>query len=178
MEKLCLPSWLTKQFKYHYSNNPILFFEPKTKNPLLKKGKEYWIAEKYRLTNDLIQYYTDYPYKVDSPKWIGDTKMRQEFSRYEIKVLEVHETNLQKLDKKQCLSLGIPNEESSCEFNLEKPPEFKKALEIWRTKQYWESLYESTWDDNPEILLHEFCIKRVKPKYQNYLDIHWYEKNN
>ena len=176
MKKIILPEVLSKQFKYTYTNAPFLIFEPKKK----KKSYEtetYWVAEAYRIVEDnLIQYQSDYPYKEPEPKWIEASKMRQDFSRYEITITDISETTLQKIDKKQSLMLGIAPEHLACNFKGEKPKEFKKSLEVWRMAQYWKSLYETTWEDNPEVILYQFDWIKTKPKYKNYLDVHWYEK--
>lgn len=176
MKKIILPVVLSKQLKDSYSRTPFFIFEPKKKKLSYEK-ETYWVAEEYRIVDDeLIQYKTDYPYKATDPKWIEATKMRQDFSRYEVTITEIEETKLQKIDKKQSLMLGIAPEHLSCYFNAEKPKEFKKSLEVWRMAQYWESLHGSIWDDNPEVVMYQFDFKRIKPKYKNFLDIHWYEK--
>lgn len=176
MKKIILPVVLCKQFKYTYTRAPFLIFEPKKKKPSYEEAT-YWVAEEYRIVqDDLIQYKTDYPYNAVEPKWIEASKMRQDFSRYEITITSIEETKLQKIDKKQSTMLGVAPEHLCCHFNKEKPKEFKKSLEVWRMAQYWESLYGTTWEDNPEIILYQFDWKRTTPKYKNYLDIHWYEK--
>lgn len=176
MKKIIFPTVLSKQFKYTYTREPFLFFEPKKKKKNYDK-ETYWVAESYRIVeDDLIQYKTDYPYKAKTPKWIAATKMRRDFSRYELTITEITETTLQEIDKKQSLMLGIAPEHSICNFTAEKPKEFKKAIEVWRMAQYWSFLYNTTWEDNPELILYQFEWKRIKPKYQNYLDKHWYEK--
>lgn len=172
-----LPDELIKFFKYDYSKNPVIFFEPKTnKKPSFEAGETYWVPEDYRLVNDLIQYRNDI-YKMESPKWIEKTKMKKDFSRYNLEIINVSESKLQNVDKKHALRAGIAPKSLTWYFNEEKPVSFKKSDEIWRLKQYWEHLYPShPWEDNPDIWLFEFNLIRVRPKYPNYLDKHWAEQ--
>jgi len=167
---------LVRHFLYHYNANTVRFFQPKSKKPLMVKGETYWVAEKYRIVDDLIQYYLDFQYQKETPKWIEASKMREGFSRYHVEVLDVVDAKLQSIDKKTALLFGVAPAHLICRFDAEKPKEFKKAEELWRLKQYWECLYDSTWDDNPEIHVFEFKLKKVNPKYPNYLDKHWVEK--
>ena len=176
MKKIILPLELSKQLKYIYVRTPLLIFEPKKKKRTYAK-ETYWVAESYRIVDDeLIQYRSDYPYKATEPKWIEATKMRQDFSRFQITITDITETTLQKVDKKQAVMLGIAPEHLVCNFKEEKPNDFKKPLEVWRMSQYWKLLYGTAWEDNPDIVLYQFDWEKVSPKYKNYLDIHWYEK--
>lgn len=162
-----------------YTTSSIFHIElkGKSKKPKLEEDEEYWIPERYRIVNECIQYFGDYPYKMENPKWIEASKMKQDFSRYWIEVKSVKEQKLQDLDKKQAIKFGIPPRTLPYYGISEKPKQFRKSEELWRLKEFFNKHYDGdTWDDNVDVWLYEYVLHRVKPKYPNYLDKHMFEK--
>ena len=174
--KIVLPSDLVKRFRYHYSKTELLLILPAKEKTIVEKNEEYWVAEKYRIVDDLIQYFSDYLYTAEKPKWIEASRMRQDFSRYMINITDISKSQLHKIDKKQCIQSGIPPSGLTSNCVESKPADFKKSDEHWRFRQYWNATHKLQWDDNPDVNMIFFSLRRIKPKYANFIDKHWSEK--
>lgn len=157
-----------------YTKSPIIHisFKGKEKSPKMNKGDEFWLPEKYRLVNDMIQYLSDYSYQKDTPKWIESSKMKKDFSRYSIVVISAKLSKLRDVDKKQSVMFGIPPRHLPYKVAPEKPKTFKKSEEVWRLKEFMNTMYdgEDCWDDNSEVWVYEYTLRRNKAKYPNFLD--------
>lgn len=157
-----------------YSKSPIfhISFKGKEKKPKLEKGQEYWLPETYRIVDEMIQYKSDYPYKGDSPKWVEPTNMKRDFARYEISIVSAKSCKIKDIDKAVCVKFGIPQKNLNYSVSNPKPKTFRKSEELWRLKEFLNKSYdgEDTWEDNIELWLYEYHLKRVKPKYPNFLD--------
>jgi len=165
-----------------YAKEPVFHIDlkGKSKNPKLEEGKEYWIPEKYRIVDNCIQYFSDYFYKKKTPKWVEYPKMKEELSRYWISVKSAKVLNIQDVEKKHATRFGIPDKSFTFHgFETDdKPKSFKKSEELWRLKEYLNTIYSldyDIWEDNSEIWLYEYILHRKKPKYPNYLDMHMFE---
>lgn len=189
MSELKLPISVTSEFMTHirhrYTSTPHLLLEVvgKKKKPSLEVGKVYWIPETYRIVKDsserkLLQFFSDF-YHKEKPKWVDSSKMKKAYARYHLECVKVDKKKLKQIGKREAIAVGVPPETLfHPSDNYDKESEFnRKPLELWRLKCIWDKYAKEgeQWVDNPEIFVYHVVLKRVKPEYRDYRDIHWIE---
>lgn len=180
-----VPSEFMTHIRYRYGKSPHLLLESKGKKtkPSLEVGKTYWLPESYRLVKDgndrkLIQYFSDF-YHKEKPKWVDASKMKKDYARYHLECVKTDVKNIKKMGKREAIIAGAAPENlyhPTDEIDIE--DEFRrKPLELWRLKCMWDKYAKEgeKWVDNPEIFIYHVVLKRVKPEYQNFRDMHWTE---